>query len=37
MIHYPIALDTLFLIDSATRHKTAGAIFLSTPTLIYRD
>lgn len=37
VIHYPIVLDTLFLIDSATRAKTTGAIFLSTPTLVYRD
>ncbi|HTL30931.1 MAG TPA: cellulase family glycosylhydrolase [Tepidisphaeraceae bacterium] len=37
VMHYPISLDTIFLIDSATRGKTSGTIFLSTPTLIYHD
>jgi hypothetical protein len=37
VMHPPISLDTIFLIDSATRAKTSGAIYLSTPTLIYHD
>jgi hypothetical protein len=37
VMHEPISLDTIFLIDSAARTKTAGTIYLSTPTLIYHD
>jgi hypothetical protein len=34
-IHYPIKLETLLLIDSASRQKTEGAVYLVAPTLIY--
>jgi hypothetical protein len=36
-VHYPIKLETLLLIDSATRQETGGVVYLSSPTLIYRD
>lgn len=35
VIHYPIGLETLLLIDSAARQKTAGTVHLSSPTLVY--
>jgi len=34
MVHYPIHFDTLFLLDSANRTATEGAIYLAGPTLI---
>ncbi len=37
ILHEPVSLDTIFLIDSASRNKTGGTIYLSTPTLIYHD
>jgi hypothetical protein len=35
VVHYPIRLDTLFLLDSADRQQTAGTVYLSSPTLVY--
>ncbi len=37
VIHYPIRWDTLLLIDSARREKTAGDIYLASPVLVYGD
>jgi hypothetical protein len=34
VIHYPIRWDTLFLLDSADRQKSEGAVYISSPTLI---
>ncbi len=35
VIHYPIRWDTLALIDSAGREKTAGEVYLASPMLVY--
>jgi polysaccharide biosynthesis protein PslG len=35
IIHYPIRLDTLFLLDSPTQKGTTGAVHIAAPTLIY--
>jgi len=35
VIHYPIRWDTLLLIDSARREKTAGDVYLASPVLVY--
>jgi hypothetical protein len=37
VIHYPIRWDTLLLIDSARREKTAGEVYLASPLLVYGD
>ena len=37
VIHYPIRWDTLLLIDSASREKTAGEVYLASPVLVYGD
>lgn len=37
VIHYPIRWDTLLLIDSASREKTAGEVYLAGPVLEYDD
>ena len=37
VVHYPIKLETLLLVDSANRQKTGGTIFVASPTLIYSD
>ena len=34
-IHYPIHWDSLFLLDNATRARTAGTVYLFGPTLFY--
>lgn len=34
VIHYPLTLDTLLLIDSAHQQKTEGTIYASLPTLV---
>lgn len=35
VIHYPVRWDTLLLIDSAGREKTAGEVYLASPVLAY--
>jgi len=35
VIHYPIAWDSLFLLDNPTRAKTQGELYITAPTLIY--
>jgi len=35
LIHYPIGLETLLLIDSVARQKTSGTVHFSSPTLVY--
>lgn len=35
VIHYPIRWDTLALIDSTRREKTAGEVYLASPMLVY--
>lgn len=35
IIHYPIRLDTLFLLDSPNRKGTAGSIQITAPVLIF--
>ena len=35
IIHYPIHLDTLLLVDSPARKGTAGTIHLASPVLVY--
>jgi hypothetical protein len=34
IVHYPIRIDTLFLLDG-DRHPTQGTIYLSEPAMIY--
>ncbi|HET6249629.1 MAG TPA: hypothetical protein VFE47_18215 [Tepidisphaeraceae bacterium] len=34
-VHYPVKIDSLFLLDNASRQPTSGEIYLSTPTIIY--
>ena len=34
-IHYPIRLDTLFLLDNVSREKSEGTIYLASPVLVY--
>jgi hypothetical protein len=36
VVHYPIRLDTLLLIDSAVRQATSGTVMVASPTLIYQ-
>jgi hypothetical protein len=36
-VHYPIKLETILLIDNADRQKTSGTVYVSSPTLVYRD
>ena len=33
-VHYPIQWDSLFLLDSKNREKTAGVVYLCSPTLV---
>jgi hypothetical protein len=33
-VHYPITCDTLFLLDNESREKSAGEIWIASPTLI---
>jgi polysaccharide biosynthesis protein PslG len=35
VVHYPIRLDTLFLLDNATRRETKGSVYVTAPTLVY--
>jgi hypothetical protein len=35
MVHYPIRLDTLLLIDSGARQATSGSVQIASPALIY--
>jgi hypothetical protein len=35
VVHYPIRLDTLLLIDSAARQATSGSVHIAAPALIY--
>ncbi len=35
VVHYPIRIESLLLVDSAARAKTAGEVFIAGPTLIY--
>jgi hypothetical protein len=35
IVHYPIRLDTLLLIDGVTQRESAGTIYITAPTLIY--
>ena len=35
VIHYPIRIDTLFLLDGVDGRTTAGEIYLAGPTLVY--
>jgi hypothetical protein len=37
VVHYPIQLQTLFLLDSVDRAKTAGEIKIAEPTLVYEE
>lgn len=37
IVHYPIKLETLLLIDSANRGHTEGVVYITSPTLIYSD
>ena len=37
VVHHPIRLETLLLIDSADRQKTAGTVYVSCPTVVYRE
>ena len=34
-IHYPIRLDTLFLLDNVSRQKTEGTLDIAAPVLVY--
>jgi hypothetical protein len=35
VVHYPIHVDTLFLLDTISRQATAGEIYLSAPVVVY--
>ena len=35
VIHYPIHWDSLFAIQNPSDHEAAGALYLSSPVLIY--
>ncbi len=35
VVHYPVHIDTLLLIDSPDRQATQGTIYLAAPTLVY--
>jgi hypothetical protein len=35
VVHYPIRLDTLLLIDSAARRASHGVVYIASPALIY--
>ena len=37
VVHHPIRLETLLLIDSADRQATQGTVYVSTPTIVYRE
>ena len=37
VVHYPIRLETMFLMDSAARQKTAGTIYIASPTLVHSE
>jgi hypothetical protein len=37
VVHYPIKLETILLIDNADRQKTSGTVHVSSPTLVYHD
>lgn len=37
VVHYPIKLETLFLVDNASRAKTRGQVTLLGPVLVYED
>jgi hypothetical protein len=37
VVHYPIRLETMFLIDSAVRQKTSGTVYVASPTLVYSE
>jgi hypothetical protein len=37
VIHHPMKLETLLLIDSADRTKTAGFVTIEAPTLVYEE
>ena len=36
IIHYPIFIDTLILLDS-NRRKMEGAVYIAEPTMLYGD
>ena len=37
VVHYPIKLETILLIDNADRQKTRGTVHVSCPTVVYRE
>jgi hypothetical protein len=37
VVHHPIRLETLLLIDSADRQETKGTVYVSCPTVVYRE
>lgn len=37
VVHYPIRLETIFLVDSAARQETGGTVYISSPTLVYSE
>ncbi len=37
VVRYPIKLETILLIDNADRQKTRGTVYVSCPTVVYRE
>ena len=37
IVHYPIRLESLLLIDNVSRAKTAGAVEVMMPALVYEE
>ena len=37
VVHHPIKLETILLIDNAARQKTQGTVHVSCPTVVYRE